>query len=910
MSKATPRRRISPLWIILATLALLAVLLLCVWFGGKALLTRVGIGRRTTPSPTAVVSTTQVLSSKTQTVGPDGGSIVLDTGVKVVFPAGAVTRSMDVSVKQLDASQFVDEQTSGILLDCSAAMSTFDRPVEFHIPLPAWFTPRDADAVLAGVWDETTGAVQIEPSSVVMTDGKPELVVEATHFSWRIFEWFKKNYGTPPTAAGPLEIPYYSQSGGYCWAATLQMLNEAAHHSEVNEEFSIIGFVGIDDSGLGARAARSYPSISGLISAQTRAWPERLLWSMKTQSALRTYIRRQIAFQGRPVGLIFGTHAWVFVGYDATSFDVMDPQGQSGDIYKSGTWERLGLGDWDEMTTVVVPQPLASDRPLVTVNIKDGAVQFEKPKTSTPADQINFQWDYTRRDVGYSWYSKHLGAVVPTITGEATELRILVSSENGIEIANSHWGGAPAAVRVNLEIQGKGPNKTHYSTGVDLSVKPREMERFKIPEIPVSAFRDPAPVPVEYSLRVRVVVGGKVVDDAGVTFVLEPGGTPTPTLSRTPGKTPTATTEAVVAPAQGEWVLQAIVPHVTKAEDSACYFGNRVSLGDGSFSSSGSWTDKGCVEGGSASGSIHCTCAWSAPASYLKVGSTLSMDLSCQATASQTGGRRSTGAQGWVWYTVNPPENNLAGRFSWSHKFVQDVLATGWSDQFPVSAARSGSTEVPGGSKGDVLVIVVFTGGQGGIGHQVYKYAYQGTDPVPPRGIPAEGLTPLAPESTAISTPEPTETETPTPEPTATATPPPVPVEPAVTPTEEYGAGEREIFVVTSIHTALNGASELTRFAVVHRWLVTRIRTYHWNNGRGAEPGWIALRADDGTIYGPWWAVGEVGSGGVANAYWEARPDTIIPAGVYTVIDSDPDTWAQNEDTGGRGMSWGYGIPR
>ena len=49
---------------------------------------------------------------------------------------------------------------------------------------------------------------------------------------------------------------------------------------------------------------------------------------------------------------------------------------------------------------------------------------------------------------------------------------------------------------------------------------------------------------------------------------------------------------------------------------------------------------------------------------------------------------------------------------------------------------------------------------------------------------------------------------------------------------------------------------------------------------------------------------------GVPNAYWLVTPDTVILAGIDTVIDSDPMTWSQNELTEGRGMSWGYGIPR
>jgi hypothetical protein len=284
------------------------------------------------------------------------------------------------------------------------------------------------------------------------------------------------------------------------------------------------------------------------------------------------------------------------------------------------------------------------------------------------------------------------------------------------------------------------------------------------------------------------------------------------------------------------------------------------------------------------------------------------MNLSCEATASQTGGDRSSGAQGWVWYTLNPPENNLNGRFGSSRKFVDDVLATGWTSTYPKSASKSGSVEVPAGSKGNVLVVVVYAGGQGGSGDLVYKYAYQGTDPVPPRGEPAEGLTPQAPEPTATS--EPTVTPTFTPEPTETPEPPEEPEEPTVTPTAKPGAGEQQMFIVTSIGVALNGPSAQTRFVLHRPWLVTRLVTYHWNNGQGAEPGYMVLLSDDGNAYGPWWAEGEEGSGGVANANWVARPNVVIPAGTYTLFDSDPSTWAQNEETGGRGMSWGYGIPR
>lgn len=79
--------------------------------------------------------------------------------------------------------------------------------------------------------------------------------------------------------------------------------------------------------------------------------------------------------------------------------------------------------------------------------------------------------------------------------------------------------------------------------------------------------------------------------------------------------------------------------------------------------------------------------------------------------------------------------------------------------------------------------------------------------------------------------------------------------------------------------------------------------TYHWNNGRGTPAGGtIALRSADGKMFGPWGVSTTPGQGGVPNANWIANPNVVIPAGSYTVIDSDPATWAQNGQSGGRGM--------
>ena len=100
-----------------------------------------------------------------------------------------------------------------------------------------------------------------------------------------------------------------------------------------------------------------------------------------------------------------------------------------------------------------------------------------------------------------------------------------------------------------------------------------------------------------------------------------------------------------------------------------------------------------------------------------------------------------------------------------------------------------------------------------------------------------------------------------------------------------------------------NGPTAPTTFTIDKNNLLTYIQVYHWNNGKGVLPGTIGLQNQNGVKYGPWQAKGTPGQGGVPNAYWEVGPNVVIPAGTYTIIDSDPSTWACNSGSGGRGMA-------
>ena len=113
----------------------------------------------------------------------------------------------------------------------------------------------------------------------------------------------------------------------------------------------------------------------------------------------------------------------------------------------------------------------------------------------------------------------------------------------------------------------------------------------------------------------------------------------------------------------------------------------------------------------------------------------------------------------------------------------------------------------------------------------------------------------------------------------------------------------------TNIMAVYNGPTEPTIFSFNSPHLVTEIHDYHWNDAQGATPGTIGLQDQNGKMYGPWQAVGTPGQGGVPNANWYVYPNIIIPAGTYTIIDSDPSTWSQNGDSGGKGMSYVMATP-
>jgi hypothetical protein len=119
------------------------------------------------------------------------------------------------------------------------------------------------------------------------------------------------------------------------------------------------------------------------------------------------------------------------------------------------------------------------------------------------------------------------------------------------------------------------------------------------------------------------------------------------------------------------------------------------------------------------------------------------------------------------------------------------------------------------------------------------------------------------------------------------------------------------IFDNTNIYAVSSNPSKPTQFTTDRPYTLTYVQTNHWNDGKGtASAGTISLRASTGGTYGPWQTTGDASSAGAPNVNWACQPNIVLPAGTYTVVDSDPSTWSQNAASGYCGICIVEGIPQ
>ncbi|TAN43575.1 MAG: tetratricopeptide repeat protein [Nitrospirae bacterium] len=133
---------------------------------------------------------------------------------------------------------------------------------------------------------------------------------------------------------------------------------------------------------------------------------------------------------------------------------------------------------------------------------------------------------------------------------------------------------------------------------------------------------------------------------------------------------------------------------------------------------------------------------------------------------------------------------------------------------------------------------------------------------------------------------------------------------------------ERLLFQTNTTARVYDKPSQKTYFGLNSPTRITKISTYHWNEGKGVEPGTIGLMdVFRGRTIGTWnvtatksmfdltpGAAWPVQGDGPPYRYWIVQPDVDLPAGTYEILDSNPSTWSQNVETNNRGVAWVYGI--
>jgi len=126
---------------------------------------------------------------------------------------------------------------------------------------------------------------------------------------------------------------------------------------------------------------------------------------------------------------------------------------------------------------------------------------------------------------------------------------------------------------------------------------------------------------------------------------------------------------------------------------------------------------------------------------------------------------------------------------------------------------------------------------------------------------------------------------------------------------------ETLILDINTLGAVYNEPTENVYLDLAYKTRITKIQTYHWNYGAGTDsPGSILIvdmncqESYGGYPMTEYEAYGLEGSGGAPNAYWVVEPDIVLEPGRYMIIDSETSTWAQNDETGGVGVTKVWGV--
>jgi hypothetical protein len=466
-------------------------------------------------------------TTNTVTIPISGGTVALADGTAVVFPSGAVSAPLSVTLRKESATDFVDgtSESGMAVVSATAAVTEFLKEVEIRVPLPAGMTPQDSSDLVAGLIHEETGGVLVERSEIVMEDGKPFAVIRTNHFSRRLVEWLvgKK----PPTSAGPLPVPFYGQGeSSFCWAASLQMVTQAARFEQDRMVTDIIGRAGVDEGGITGLSFRFGSAITDIVRDRTGVRPTRKQWDFGNYGQLRWDLMREIGVNGRPVAIHHSAweHAVVVVGYNnLNTFLIHDPASTNTDGvgFETKTWaqiaEKMGVGQ--NITSLVIPAGLNAGGDGPRINVLPRAMRVMKPGSgaASPSEGWDLDWHHGARD-GYGFVAIGTKDIRSVLPGEVTTLQL-----DNIEISNSSRQSAlDATVWVDIQALGAPVGVGRFADHSEMTLPSNSVRAFKRNPILVDEFRLNRATATEYVLMVTAMLGTTTVDRHRLYFKIDP----------------------------------------------------------------------------------------------------------------------------------------------------------------------------------------------------------------------------------------------------------------------------------------------------------------------------------------------------------------------------------------------------
>jgi hypothetical protein len=202
-----------------------------------------------------------VLSTKSATIGSQGGTLSLDDGTSVTIAKGLLTTDYSVTLSKIGNEQIFGSVENRNCYDLSGLPAGITATLTFSCPA-------GKEKELIGVFNYDPVTLEGDQPAFTYDKNDGKILISNTKLRdpqvrkkrW-IIEWTDGFYGGAKTVI--LSVPFYTQAGGSCWAADATMMAKSLYNFsgievEISDFLREMG-LGIDDGIDGYRFMKNLP---------------------------------------------------------------------------------------------------------------------------------------------------------------------------------------------------------------------------------------------------------------------------------------------------------------------------------------------------------------------------------------------------------------------------------------------------------------------------------------------------------------------------------------------------------------------------------------------------------------------------------------------------------------------------